>query len=121
MIAHFFAQLPALPVILPLLAAPLCVLLRHATLAWLTYCAVSLAVFGISLLLLVQVHVGIPISYAMGGWAPPVGIELRIDTLNAFVLVSSVLLLGFVQGFLQGLHQGLSQDLFHLFHQGLLG
>ncbi|MEQ9131002.1 MAG: monovalent cation/H+ antiporter subunit D family protein [Salinisphaeraceae bacterium] len=87
MIAHFFAQLPALPVILPLLAAPLCVLLRHATLAWLTYCTVSLAVFGISLLLLVQVHVGIPISYAMGGWAPPVGIELRVDTLNAFVLV----------------------------------
>ncbi len=28
-----------------------------------------------------------PISYAMGGWAPPWGIEYRVDLLNAFVLV----------------------------------
>ena len=27
------------------------------------------------------------ISYAIGGWAPPIGIEYRIDLLNAFVLV----------------------------------
>jgi multicomponent Na+:H+ antiporter subunit D len=28
-----------------------------------------------------------PIAYHMGGWAPPMGIEYRIDTLNAMVLV----------------------------------
>jgi multicomponent Na+:H+ antiporter subunit D len=28
-----------------------------------------------------------PISYAIGSWAPPWGIELRVDALNAFVLV----------------------------------
>jgi multicomponent Na+:H+ antiporter subunit D len=28
-----------------------------------------------------------PISYALGGWAPPVGIEYRIDQANAFMLV----------------------------------
>ena len=28
-----------------------------------------------------------PISYHLGGWAPPWGIEYRVDVLNAFVLL----------------------------------
>jgi multicomponent Na+:H+ antiporter subunit D len=28
-----------------------------------------------------------PISYHVGGWAPPIGIEYRVDLLNAFVLL----------------------------------
>ncbi|MFQ5565527.1 MAG: monovalent cation/H+ antiporter subunit D family protein, partial [Paracoccaceae bacterium] len=30
---------------------------------------------------------GGPVSYAIGGWAPPMGIEYRIDQANAFMLV----------------------------------
>ena len=87
MIVGFLAQMPALVVVLPLLAAPVCLLLYRPLLCWLLYLAVSWIVFGIAFLLFVQVRIGGPISYAMGGWAPPYGIELRLDMLNALVLL----------------------------------
>lgn len=80
------AQLPALQVVVPLMAAPLCVLLRQRGLAWAWATAVSLAAFAMALALMGQVLDGGPISYAMGGWAPPWGIELRIDILSALML-----------------------------------
>ncbi|MAF65445.1 MAG: cation:proton antiporter [Planctomycetes bacterium] len=82
------AQLPALQIVIPLLAAPLCVALRASRAAWLiavTACWSSLAV-AISLLRRVLAE-GEAISYHVGGHAPPHGIELRVDALNAFVLV----------------------------------
>ena len=38
-------------------------------------------------MLLSQVIDGSVISYQLGGWAPPLGIEYRVDTANAFVLL----------------------------------
>lgn len=87
MIVPLLAQLPALVIVLPLLAAPLCVLLHRGALAWLVYLATSWACFGIAFLLFVQVKIGGSISYAMGGWPPPFGIELRLDALNTVVLL----------------------------------
>ena len=81
------AQLPVLQVVLALVAAPVCILLRRGGLAWGLALAVSWAGFAIALTLLAQVYGGEPITYFFGGWAPPWGIEYRIDTLNAFVLV----------------------------------
>jgi multicomponent Na+:H+ antiporter subunit D len=81
------AHLPALAVVTPLAAAPLIVLLRHAGLAWLLTVAASLAAFGASLALAAQVAQSGAVSYAMGSWPPPWGIEYRIDALSAFVLV----------------------------------
>jgi multicomponent Na+:H+ antiporter subunit D len=78
---------PALQVVLPLLTAPICVLLRGARLAWLVALGVSWAAFAIAGLLLAEVLIGGPLSYALGGWAPPWGIEFRIDAVNAFVLL----------------------------------
>ena len=43
--------------------------------------------FATALGLLVQVFRHGPISYAIGDWAPPWGIEYRVDLLGAFVLV----------------------------------
>ena len=77
---------PALQVVLPLLLAPVCVLLRSARLAWFTALTASWAAFGIAVALLLDVLAGGPISYAMGGWNAPWGIELRVDAANAFVL-----------------------------------
>lgn len=78
---------PVLQVILPLLAAPICLMLRQPKLVWLFSLVTSLLAFAISLALLNQVvHTG-PISYALGGWEAPVGIEYRIDALNAYLLV----------------------------------
>jgi multicomponent Na+:H+ antiporter subunit D len=46
---------------------------------------VSLAVFGIAWSLLAQALATGPISYAIGSWPPPWGIEYRVDAANAFV------------------------------------
>lgn len=91
------AHLPALQVVLPLMAGPLCVMLRRGNLAWAVALVVSWLSLLIAALLLNQVLAHGPISYAMGGWPAPWGIEYRIDSVNAFVLVlvsaiSSVLL-----------------------------
>lgn len=81
------AHLPILQVVLPLLAAPLCVLLRRGALPWLLSLAVCWLSLAVALALLAQVLAGGSISYHVGGWPPPWGIELRIDLLNAFVLL----------------------------------
>jgi multicomponent Na+:H+ antiporter subunit D len=81
------AHLPALQVVVPLLAAPTCLIVRHARAAWLLAAVVTWAAFAISLGLLFQVFEHGTISYEIGGWAPPWGIEYRVDLLSAFVLV----------------------------------
>jgi multicomponent Na+:H+ antiporter subunit D len=83
-----FEHLPALQVVLPLLAAPLVMfLVRWPTLAWAVTTAVCWATFLVAALLLEQVWTGGSISYAHGGWEPPWGIEYRVDAVNAFVLL----------------------------------
>ncbi len=78
---------PILQVVLPLLAAPVMVLLRHGNAAWALATAVSWSALGISLSLLAEVADGSVISYWIGSWPPPWGIEYRIDRVNAFLLV----------------------------------
>ncbi len=79
------SQLPALLVLVPLCAAPLCVLLRSRRVALALAAGASWAAFGIALALLFQVDAHGTIRYPMGGWAAPYGIEFRIDLLSAFV------------------------------------
>ena len=70
-----------------MLGSVLCVLVRQRHLSAAITIACSLAMPVIALLILWQVQATGTISYAMGGWAPPIGIEYRIDLINAFVLV----------------------------------
>lgn len=77
-------NLIALLVIIPLLAAPLCLLLP-ARWSWLLTTAVSWLVFGLTILMLYQVDSQGILSYHLGGWEPPWGIEYRVDALNALV------------------------------------
>ena len=81
------AHLPALQVAVPLLAAPLMVLLRRSGIAYALALAASWLALVCALLLWQQVDASGPISYAMGNWPPPWGIEYRVDRLTAFVLV----------------------------------
>ncbi|MFV0296475.1 MAG: monovalent cation/H+ antiporter subunit D family protein [Hyphomicrobiaceae bacterium] len=81
------AHLPVLQVVVPLLGAVLSAFLRRGRSAWLLALVVSWVVLAISLALAVKVLADGPISYHIGGWAPPVGIEYRVDQLSAFVLV----------------------------------
>ncbi len=82
----FVEQLPLLSVLVPLLTAPVCVLFRNKDVAWFMAGAASLISALFSLHVLLQVMDGSQISYALGGWAPPLGIEYRIDAANAFVM-----------------------------------
>ncbi|MEE8393210.1 MAG: monovalent cation/H+ antiporter subunit D family protein [Rhodospirillales bacterium] len=81
------AHLPALQVVLPLLAAPLSVVLRNAALAWMLSLAATWGTLAIALKLLFLVLDGGPIIYEIGDWAAPWGIEYRVDMASAFVLV----------------------------------
>ncbi len=81
------AHLPALQIVVPLIAAPVCLLLRRRMLAWAFATAVAWTVLGIAALLLVRVLAAGTISYALGSWSAPWGIEYRIDAVNAFVLL----------------------------------
>ena len=79
-------QLPVLQILIPFCAAPLIVLIGSRRLAWPLAFAASLLAFICSIALLMQVIDGGFISYHLGGWAPPLGIEYRVDAANALVL-----------------------------------
>lgn len=80
-------HLPALQVIVPLMSAPLAVLLRHGGLAFGLVTAGAWLAFANALALWFQVDASGTISYHLGSWPPPWGIEYRIDRLSSFVLL----------------------------------
>lgn len=82
-------HLPALQVVLPLISAPLAVLLRHGGLAFAVVTAAAWAAFACAIGLWLQVGQveGGVISYHIGSWPPPWGIEYRVDRLASFVLL----------------------------------
>jgi len=80
-------NLSLLLVAIPLVAAPLAALLPAGRLPWLLTLVVSWITLGLAAWQLWVVADGSVISYELGGWAPPWGIEYRIDALNALVAV----------------------------------
>jgi multicomponent Na+:H+ antiporter subunit D len=94
-------HLPALQVVLPLAAAPLIVLVRSRRFAWLATTAVSYACLVASIHLFSRVATGGAVSYAIGSWPPPWGIEYRVDALSGFVLVVVSLTASFVAPYAQ--------------------
>lgn len=80
-------HLPALQVVVPLMAAPLIVLLRSGVLAWSIATAASAWSLACALGLSVRVAETGLVSYSLGSWPAPWGIEYRVDAVNAFVLV----------------------------------
>ena len=86
------AHLPVLQVVVPLVCAPLIVLVRRSRAGWAIAVAASVFFLVSSIVILQEVQRAGVISYAIGSWPAPWGIEYRIDAANAFMLV----LLGFV-------------------------
>lgn len=86
------AHLPILHVLIPLMTAPACLILRRRDLVWVFALAATLMSFAVSVGLLVQVLESGTVIYEFGGWEAPWGIEYRIDLLNAplLVLVSGI-------------------------------
>ena len=93
------SHLLVLQVVIPLIAAPICVIVRQETITWFIAAATSCVSLIISCLLLMSIGDGGSITYAIGGWAGPWGIEYHLDGLTAFILliinaVAAIVLLG---------------------------
>ena len=80
-------HLPALLVVIPLMAAPVASLIRWGRAAWAFALTVSWTVLAMAILILRRVMDQGTISYFLGGWAAPIGIEYRIDAVSGWVLV----------------------------------
>jgi multicomponent Na+:H+ antiporter subunit D len=80
-------HLPALQVVVPMLVAPLVILLRPRGLAWAACTAASVLAFAIAIQLMLSVQNGGPVIYLMGSWPAPYGIELRVDSLSVLLLL----------------------------------
>ncbi|MBI1371880.1 MAG: monovalent cation/H+ antiporter subunit D family protein [Phycisphaera sp.] len=81
-------HLPVLQVVIPLLAAPACVVIRQRHLVWLWATVVTWACLAMSIGLLMRVYpTGGAITYEIGGWVAPWGIVYHVDALTALVLV----------------------------------
>lgn len=94
------ADFPILVIVTLLISAAIAPVVgrRDWKISWLLTTAATLASFGMSLWLLNTVMQVGRISYWLGGWEPPWGIEYVYDPLNAFVL-TVVAFLAFVAAF----------------------
>ncbi len=81
------SHLPALQVLVPLIGALLAGFLQRGGTAFALALVVSWITPVIAIAMLLQVLASGPISYHLGGWEPPWGIEYHVDSLNAFFLV----------------------------------
>jgi len=84
---NLMMHLPVLIVVVPLLAGALIVLFNHRKGAWLITLLTSIFLLYASVNLLQLVEQAGLISYKLGGWDAPLGIELRIDALSALMVL----------------------------------
>ncbi|MEQ8290416.1 MAG: monovalent cation/H+ antiporter subunit D family protein [Gammaproteobacteria bacterium] len=115
------SHLPLLQVVIPLLAAPVCVILHNKTLGWCLATVVSLVSFIIACTLFGQAASGESVTYAIGGWAAPAGIEYHLDRLTAFLLVIITGLAAFILiGARENLENEIAADRLYLFYTAFL-
>jgi multicomponent Na+:H+ antiporter subunit D len=131
------SQLPALIVMMPLVAGLCSPLLRRGNSAWLLATVTIGLVFGMTVALSLQVY-GLAadygasqavISYAIGSWKVPWGIEYRVDPVNAFILIGSAMVTSVVTFYARlSVAKGIPEDRIHFFYalwllfiSGLLG
>tara|TARA_R110000868_G_scaffold28525_8_gene106910 strand:- start:1411 stop:2889 length:1479 start_codon:yes stop_codon:yes gene_type:complete len=81
------SHLPVLVIVIPLICAPLCILFRGKDQAFGIALVAIWSSFACACLVTARVMTEGTISYELGGWPPPIGIELRIDALNALILL----------------------------------
>ncbi len=82
-----YHHLPILEVLIPFFASPLCVLIGRKDVSWFIAVLASFCSLMVAFGLLILVMGGTSISYHIGGWAPPYGIEYVVDSTNALFLV----------------------------------
>ena len=82
-----FTNLPALLVVVPLLLAPISAVFSFAGLGWAIAIVGTGASFTFALLLQSVTENGARISYHLGNWEPPWGIEFVVDSASSLTLV----------------------------------
>ena len=82
-----YHHLPILEVLIPFFASSLCVLIGRKDVSWFIAVLASFCSLMVAFGLLILVMGGTSISYHIGGWAPPYGIEYVVDSTNALFLV----------------------------------
>lgn len=87
MIEFLQYHLPVLLIVIPMIAAPLAVLLGNRRVVQLLALTVCWTTFGLAIWMVAIVNTSGPVSYELGGWAPPYGIEYRVDQLNSFIIM----------------------------------
>ena len=80
-------HLPVLLIAIPLIAAPLMILIGNRHVVAFLSLIVAWVVFAISVALLGRVLAEGVFEYQLGGWPSPYGIVYRIDHFNAFVML----------------------------------
>lgn len=80
-------NLPALQVVIPLIAALICPMLSGKRMAWGFATIISAIAFATAIYLAGHVYASGTILYVMGGWVAPYGIEYRIDSLATLFLM----------------------------------
>jgi multicomponent Na+:H+ antiporter subunit D len=119
LISLLIHHLPVLQIILPMIAAPVVVLLGRRS-AWpisMLVAALGLAI-SIGLVSLTDVHA---LTYHLGGWADPVGIVYEVDQANSLLLlIISMVSVGTMFYARQSVAAEIPEDRQHLFYSALL-
>jgi multicomponent Na+:H+ antiporter subunit D len=85
--AALAAHAPVLGVVVPLFMAAVLVAVPNGRFAWGVVLASTVFALFIAFELVAQTRLNGVVSYQLGGWAPPHGIEFRIDELNSVIVL----------------------------------
>lgn len=115
--------LVALPVVVPLLTAALCVATHRSRVAQqFIGVAGALVLFGVSIALMIEVWLNGPMAMAVAGWKAPLGIVLVGDTLAAImVLITGLLAAAIAIYALADLEPSAQRGFFAIYHVLLAG
>ncbi len=81
------AHASVLQVVVLLVGAPLCFILARGIWAWGIAALSASASFVMACAVFIQVATGGALTYHLGGWEPPWGIEYKIDSLGALMIL----------------------------------
>ena len=117
----FNSHFSVLLIVLPLMAAPICVILRNPQSSWLVAVVCNFLVVLLSLSLLSHILDDNVVQYKLGGWAAPTGIEYYIDGLNA-ILICVVAVISFLTLIYskQSIYKEIAKPRHYLFYSGWL-
>lgn len=115
------SHISLLLVVVPLIAAPVVAILPRGRLPWAVAFIVAASCAVLAGMQLWAVLYEGAISYELGGWAPPWGIEYRIDAVNAFValIVATIAAITLPYALLSA-EQEIPEDKIPLFYSAML-